>query len=176
MKNYGRGHNEDEEESITEREDSRSVCSCAIGDAKEDEDIFGHHRKVFFDCAFGGDKDHANNAICCPEAEIQHIIFVLQHWEVEIVLKSIDDPEHYCTVKEFCEMHKHGYKWVHTFWIQDIELPDGSSRTILCQKESKYTSGGKIVVSHEYVFDAIDEWHRKCGHLGQEQMHAFCKG
>ena len=25
------------------------------------------------------------------------------------------------------------------------------------------------------MFDAIDEWHCKCGHKDQEQMHAFCK-
>ena len=63
-----------------------------------------------------------------------------------MVLKSIDDTEHYHAVKEFCEMHKYGYKWVHTFWIQHIELPDGSNRTIHCQKESNYASGGRIVV------------------------------
>ncbi len=67
------------------------------------------------DHALSGDKDHTNNAMLCPEAEIQHIIFVLQHWEVDTVLKSIDDPEHYHAVKEFCEMHKYEYKWARTF-------------------------------------------------------------
>ncbi len=91
------------------------------------------------------------------------------------MLKSIDDPEHYRAVKEFRETHKYGYKWVRTFWIQTIELPDGTSKTILRRKESKYASGGRIVVSCEYVLDAIDEWHRKRSHLGQERTHAFCK-
>ncbi len=171
-KNFGRGHDEDEEHLVTETV-VRSVDSGIDGD--EDEDIVGCHREVFFEHAFGNDKDAANNAICCPESEIQHIIFVLQHWEVDMVLKTIDDPEHYCAVKEFRETHKYGYKWVRTFWIQDIELPDGSSKTILHRKENKYASGGRIVVSREYVFYAIDEWHRHCGHLGQEQTHAFCK-
>lgn len=171
----GRGHDEDEEDSVAERVEVRSVDFSGIDDGDEDEDIVGRHRQVFFDRAFGEDEDHANNAICRPEAEIQHIIFVLQHWEVDMVLKSIDDPEHYRAVKEFRETHKYGYKWVRTFWIQDIELPDGSSKTILRRKEAKYASGGRIVVSREYVFDAIDEWHRKRGHLGQERTHAFCK-
>ena len=90
-------------------------------------------------------------------------------------VKEINDPEMYCAVKAFRETHKSGYKWVHNFWLQHIELPDGTSRDVLWRKEAKHPSGGRIVVSREMVFDAIDEWHRKQGHLGQERTHTFCR-
>ncbi len=34
---------------------------------------------------------------------------------------------------------------------------------------------GRIVVSREQVFDAIDEWHRGHAHMGQERTWTYCR-
>jgi hypothetical protein len=34
---------------------------------------------------------------------------------------------------------------------------------------------GGIFVTRETLFDAIDEWHRGNGHLGQERTWTYCK-
>ena len=142
---------------------------------EQDEDMVGRHREVFMERAFGGDDERADNVIVRPQEELDEIIFVLEHWEVDVPLKSIVDPEHFCAVKAFCDTHKPGYKWVKLYFLQYIELPDGTKRKVLRRKEPKRLKLGRIVVSRENVFDAINEWHHKRGHLGQERTHAFCR-
>ena len=97
------------------------------------------------------------------------IIFVLEHWEVDVPLKSIEDPEHFKAVKAFCETHKQAYKWVKLYILEHIELPDGSERKVLRRKEPSKPNGGQIEVSCDTVCDAINDWHHKRGHLGQER-------
>lgn len=141
---------------------------------EQDADMVDRHRDVFMERAFGGD-DRADNAIVRPQEEVDEILFVLEHWEVDVPLKSIVDPEHFSAVKAFRDTHKPGYKWVKHYFLQHIELADGTQRKVLRRKEPKKKNGGRIVVSRENVFDAINEWHHKRGHLGQERTHAFCR-
>jgi len=75
----------------------------------EEYDMIQRHREVFMDRAFGGDEDQANNVICRPQDELDHIIFILEHWDVDTPLKSIEDPEHYKAMKDFCDTQE---------WIQ----------------------------------------------------------
>ena len=49
------------------------------------------HSEVFMERAFGGDDDRADNAIVRPQAEVDEILFVLEHWEVDVPLKSLLD-------------------------------------------------------------------------------------
>ena len=61
-----------------------------------------------------------------------------------------------------------------TYFLQYVEI-GGTARPILRRKEDTHEKGGRIVVSREAVFDAIDEWHHEKGHIGQERTHAFCR-
>ena len=140
----------------------------------EDADMVGRHRQVFMERAFSDDEEEANNNICRPQKEIDEIIFLLEHWEVDTTLKSVTDPDHFRILKRFHETHRKGYKWVKTYFLQYVEI-GGNARPILRQKEDTHEKGGRIVVSREAVFDAIDEWHREKGHIGQERTHAFCR-
>ena len=143
---------------------------------EQDADMVGRHRLVFMERAFGADvNEPSGNLIVRPQSEIDQIIFVLEHWEVDVPLKSIADPEHFKAVKAFRETHKQAYKWVKLYILENIQLPDGSQRKVLRRKEPSKTNGGRIVVSRDTVFDAINEWHHKRGHLGQERTHAFCR-
>lgn len=168
-------HQEDDDEVLSDVNEHDTMINSSLPNRDDDEDdIVGRHRQVFMQRAFG-DFEAAGNAICRPQEELDQIIFVLKHWEIDMSVKEINDPEMYRAVKAFRETHKSGYKWVRNFWLQHIELPDGTSRDVLRRKEAKHPSGGRIVVSREMVFDAIDEWHRKRGHLGQERTHTFCR-
>ncbi len=41
-------------------------------------------------------------------------------------------------------------------------------------KDGKHFAG-RIVVSREQVFDAIDEWHQGHAHMGQERTWTYCR-
>ena len=144
------------------------------GDAADDADMVGQHRIIFMERAFSDDEEQGNNKICRPQKEIDEIIFLLEHWEVDTALKAVTDPEHYRVVKSFRETHRKGYKWVKLYWLHYIQVGD-TTRAVLRRKESNHATGGRIVASRESVFDAIDEWHREKGHIGQERTHAFCR-
>ena len=135
------------------------------------------HREVFMERAFGDDEEGANNSILCrPQNEIDHIIFVLEHWEVGVRISSLmHDKERYRAVKQFRESHKEGYKYATKYFVTYITLPDGSTRHVLRRKEGGKPNGGRIVVSRDQVFDAIDEWHRTKGHMGMERTHNYCR-
>ena len=59
------------------------------GDAADDADMVGQHRIVFMERAFSDDEEQGNNKICRPQKEIDEIIFLLEHWEVDTALKGI---------------------------------------------------------------------------------------
>ena len=166
-------------------DDDKEDGDAVGGDHDEDKDgeavvvdpeMVGRHRQVFMERAFGGagEDTAANNIIVRPQSELDEIVFVLEHWEVGVPLKSITDPEHHRAVKLFRKTHKPAYKWVNSYYLERIELPDGTQRKVLRRIEPKRATG-RIVMSQETVFDAINEWHYKRGHLGQERTHAFCR-
>lgn len=138
--------------------------------------MIARHREVFMERAFGGDEEQANNVICRPQAELNEIIFILEHWKVGVSLKAIKNPEEFRVIKKFRDTHKNGYKYVNRYWLEYIQLPgEETRRAVLRRKEKDRANGGRIVVSREHVFDAIDEWHRKRGHMGQERTHNYCR-
>jgi len=59
--------------------------------------MVGQHHIVFMERTFSDDEEQGNNKICCLQKEIDEIIFLREHWEVDTALKSIADPEHYRT-------------------------------------------------------------------------------
>lgn len=137
--------------------------------------MINRHREVFFERAFG-DPDHGNCIAVRPQAELDHIVFVLEHWAVGQTISSlVPNYEHYLAVKKFRETHKEGYKYCEKYTVEFIELPDGMRRPVLRRIENNRPNGGRIVVSREQVFDAINEWHSPKGHMGMERTHTACR-
>ncbi len=54
-----------------------------------------------------------------------------------------------------------------------ILVPGSNSPcTVIRRVEKENVS--RFVVSREIVFDAIDEWHRQNGHMGQDRTWEYC--
>ncbi len=57
-------------------------------------------------------------------------------------------------------------------------MPNEASCVVLRRREldkDGSKDAGRIVVSREQVFDAIDEWHRGNAHMGQERTWTYCQ-
>ena len=173
---------EDNEEEDNEEGDFCSPQNTHVHDDEvHDQDftdpipMVNRHRQVFMERAFGDEKD-GNCIAVRPQVELDHIVFVLEHWAVgQSVTSLIPNYENYVAVKKFRETHKEGYKYVEKYMVEYIHLPDGTRRAVLRRRENNRPNGGRIVVSREQVFDAIDEWHRSKGHMGMERTHTACR-
>ncbi len=56
-------------------------------------------------------------------------------------------------------------------------MPNEAPRIVLRRRELNEDGkkdAGRIVVSREQVFDAMDEWHRGHAHIGQERTWTYC--
>lgn len=74
----------------------------------------------------------------------------------------------------FRRKHRVGKHHIGKFHFNSITLPNGEKRNILRRIENNAI--GRIVVSRERVFDAINEWHRSgTGHFGAERTWTSCK-
>jgi hypothetical protein len=131
------------------------------------------HRAVFMEQAFGPGKTRASNELCKPQAELDRIVSVLENWEPHVNLKSVEDVQRQKQIRTFRQANPNGYKWSKTYTLEYIRLPDGTKKTIIRRIEGNMV--GRIVVSREQVFGAIDEWHRNNGHWGQERTHNYCR-
>ena len=136
--------------------------------------MIARHREIFMERAFGdANIDSATNVVCRPQEEVNKIIYVLENWEVGTRIHMITNMERRQAVKAFRDTHKFGYKWVKSYSLHYIGLPDGTRRPLLRRIEPN-RAVGRIVVSREDVFNAIDEGHRYRGHRGQERTHTYC--
>ena len=142
--------------------------------------IIAKHKRIFMDRAFGkaddddGDDEHPDHYIK-SQADLDHVINVVRNWGDVVNCKHIEDPIERARVSKFRNENKIGHKHRKKYHLEDVSLPNGVSRTVLrrIEKEGKV---GRIVVSRESVFDAIDEWHRTGnGHMGQERTWTACK-
>ena len=145
------------------------------------------HRKAFFSQVFGSErkktggeeKKKGNNSMCKPKEEFDavlhavHTFHVMNAHDKEGDLSEVEKKE----FNKFKKDNKQAYKWKDLYHTSSIELPDGSTKIVMCQMEKKagesLLSPGQIVVSQEDVFDIIDELHRANGHMGQEWTHAM---
>jgi hypothetical protein len=77
--------------------------------------------------------------------------------------------------------YKLGNKWVTLFHAEEIQAPGSPTCIIVRRLESKGKRKGKkkvpgrIVVSREQVFNALDEWHHGNGHVGMERTSIYCQ-
>ena len=142
------------------------------------------HRKAFMAKAFPdlGDKYQGNAQSqsasiksCRPQSEVDYIIHVLNNWEKGIEVNRMAPGPDRDNLIHFRRQHRAGNKYIHQYVTEDIWAPgDEYPRTIL-RKNNKDGTPGRIVVSREHLFDAIDEWHEHSGHLGQERTWKYCK-
>ncbi len=81
----------------------------------------------------------------------------------------------------FWKRNELGNKYIHQYCLEEVWAPgDTEPRQVLRRLEAKKgspnkTEVGRIVVSREELFDAINEWHQHSGHLGQERTWEYCR-
>lgn len=134
------------------------------------------HRKIFMDKAFPPVADDAADYMlwCRPQEEVDYIVHVLSNWQEGVQLKQVPPGPERDSLAKFRRENKLGNKYIKKYSLEVIQPPGGDPRTVVRRKE-KGCPVGRIVVSRESAFDAIDEWHRQSGHLGQERTWTFCK-
>ena len=142
------------------------------------------HRQAFMDKAFPPQKEttYANAQVksacmktCRPQSDIDYIIYVITHWQKGTEAKSLPPGPERDRLISFCSNNRCGNKYIHQYFTDEVFAPgDTAPRTVL-RKYNKDGSEGRIVVSREQLFDAIDEWHEHSGHLGQERTWKFCR-
>ena len=82
----------------------------------------------------------------------------------------------------FHRKNKKGHKYIQHYYLEELLAPgDLEPRQVLRRRELKKEDGrmiekeeGRIVISREELFDAINEWHHLNGHLGQERTWEYC--
>jgi hypothetical protein len=134
------------------------------------------HRKIFMAKAFPPVQDDAADYMlwCHPQEEVDYIIHVLSNWQEGVQLKQVPPGPEKDRLATFRRENKLGKKYIKKYSLEVIQPPGGDPCTVVCRKEKGHQVG-RIVVSRESAFDAIDEWHRQSGHLGQERTWTFCK-
>ena len=141
--------------------------------------LIAKHRDIFIDRAFvspdADDEDVKDCMLWCrPQQELNYIIHVLQNWQVGVKLKQLPPGPEKMQLALFHRQNKLGHKYCQKYTLETIQVPGEEQRTVVRRIETKRAIG-RIVVSRETAFDAIDEWHRQSGHLGQERTWTFAR-
>jgi hypothetical protein len=146
--------------------------------------LVAHHRELFMQRAFGQsdaqdeyvdiDDNEMKKSSLRTEDELQNICFILKHWGGNQNLKLLKDDLLRKKLIQFRRAHPVGKHHITKYHYSTITLPCGTKRNILRRIERGKI--GRIVVSRERVFDAINEWHRSgSGHFGSERTWMLCK-
>ena len=151
-------------------------------DRDNDPDLMSmvhRHREIFMLRAFppsmsNEDEDTDNKVWCRPQQEHDYIVHVLTNWQIGVNLKQMEPGPEKQNLIKFRREHKGGNKYKNKYHPEVIDVPGVGPRTVLRRIEKGKI--GRIVTSRESVFDAIDEWHRSNGHLGQERTWQYCSG
>jgi len=181
----------DEDDNDDEKEDDKDndfvpVTDAAInnmmegGDCGEMAAIIAMHRQAFMERAFPPEQQDENHpqkksgAIqnARPQEEFDYIEYVIKHWQPDKEIRHMLPGPERDKLLEFRQQHRSGNKYYKQYFLEDIAVPgEDEPKTVM----RRYESSGKnrIVVSREKVFDAIDEWHRQSGHMGQERTWTY---
>ncbi len=137
--------------------------------------LIARHREVFIARAFPTLAEDGEDYMlwCRPQQELNYIIHVLSNWRVGVSLKAMTPGQEKENIANFRRKNKLGNKYIKKYTLEKIQVP-GQDPTTVVRRIEKNRQVGRIVVSRETVFDAIDEWHRYSGHLGQERTWTFC--
>ncbi len=121
------------------------------------------------------DKDNIRQSSLRSEADLEQICYVLKYWGVDQNLKFLDDEKLKKRLLKFRREHAYGKHWPGQYSYSTITLPSGEKHNILCWLEGQKKEVGRIVVSKERIFDAINEWHQDGGgHFGSERTWTHC--
>jgi hypothetical protein len=164
-------------------------------DGKTREDDYGiteKHRKAFYLKAFhpvDPDKDFekpqsksASIPQCRPQTEVDYIKYVVENWQKGTEIRTMQEGREKDALLHFCRNYKGGNKYIHQCTVEEIWPPGDllEPRTVLKRLErnkenSQLIEAGRIILSREEIFEAINEWHHHNGHLGQERTWEYCK-
>jgi hypothetical protein len=160
------------------------------GTTWDDHPLSKQHRKAFYLRAFPPvnpdqsfnkpQSKSASIAQCRPKSEVDYIVMVVRNWDKGKEICTMEDGEEKDDLLRFCQQHKVGNKYIHQYCVDEI-FPPGAyqPRYVLKHLEKSKDKPhemvpGRIVLSRDELFDAIDEWHHQNGHLGQERTWKFC--
>ena len=146
--------------------------------------IVEQHRQSFMERAFPPIADSPMYASrfqqsaaiqsCRSAVELDYIAYVVQNWGAGINLKTAQPSPQVEKLKKFRRNHPYGTKWVKQYCIEEIMVPGQMCPRKVVRRFGKDGQPGRIVVNRDQLFDAIDEWHRQNGHLGQERTWNYC--
>jgi len=154
------------------------------GDSAQMAAIVNMHRRAFMERAFPPDapfdnqhKAAASISSARPQAELDYIEYVVKHWQHGIELKDMLPSQEKEQLTEFRRQHPRGNKYCHQYFLEEIYVPGSDEPEFVVRRRETGKNKGKdrIVLSREKVFDAIDDWHRGNGHMGQERTWKFCR-
>lgn len=165
-----------------------------IGEGKgtpDGDNMIDQHRKAFMQKAFPPINPHqsfdnpqsksASITHCRPQSELDYIKYVVQNWQKGTEIRTMEEGDEKKELLQFRRQHKLGNKYIHQYTVEEIWAPgDPEPRQVLKRLEvskddPQLVQPGRIVLSREEVFEAINEWHHNNGHLGQERTWEFCQ-
>ena len=165
--------------------------SVLVDDKPDDLSSRERHRRAFYLRAFPektGDeslrKPQSTSAAithCRPKKDYEYIIYVIQNWNIGVKVNDMEEGEEKEDLKRFRRINRRGCKYIHQYVVEEIEVPgEYEPRYVLRRMEKSaenpsVLSVGRVVISRDELFDAIDEWHHKNGHLGQERTWEYCR-
>jgi hypothetical protein len=142
----------------------------------EEDTITAQHRKAFYMKAFPPVNPHeqfdkpqsksASMTLCRPKTEVDYIKYVIQHWEKGTVIRNMEDGEEKKRLLNFCQKNKLGQKYIHQYYLQEVLAPGDLEPCQVLRRLELNKEEGRIVISREELFNAINEWHHLNGHLG----------
>ena len=99
---------------------------------------------------------------CRPQSEVDYIVYVLMNWQVGVRLTELNPGTERDRLGCFRRKHRNGPKITAKYCLEQIQVPNEAPCVVLrrCELDKDGSKdAGRIVVSREQVFDAIDEWH-----------------
>ena len=138
------------------------------------------HRAVFNEKAFGVDRDGNPLSASQPisrgktkditPSQWAEIVNVVSNWKTDAEVATLDGQgkKDWKALKAQFTQNKNAYRWVKEYTVERGTNVDGTEKLTLHRKEIEQQ---RVVVPLTKIFDAIDEFHRANGHLGQERTY-----
>ena len=96
-------------------------------------------------------KKSASILACMPQAEMDYIVYIIKSVEAKFMMNGIERNE----LLAFCCQHCNGNKYLHQYYIEDIQVPGITEQHTIIRRMNNGKIG-QIVISREQLFDAID--------------------
>ncbi len=129
-----------------------------------DSPLLAQHRDLFMRRAFHHDNDSEHHSTeeerakssLRSEEELDNICYILKHWGGTQILKMMTDEKKKKKLSAFRHRHRVGKHHVAKYQFNSITLQSGEKRNI--RRRIEKNAVGRIVVSRERVFNAINEY------------------